>query len=386
MAETYAGRVSTVRKWTAAFQSEFVRTGPFRRFMSSNNDNIIIVNDTDLKGEGDSVDFPFVMALRGDGVTGNTQLAGRGEAGQADSHRIFIDWRRNSTPITKKEQKNTAYDQLQAYRAALKTWGQEKLKFDIIAALCSVGYEVSTTSLSVINHNWWNYIYPNDGVTTTPGSTGYSAATQRNNWAVYNTTGRVLYGKTQANFSGVNATDIAKIDTTDDVMTYSICDLAKLMAQDESLNPRIYPYTGNAEKGTDETFVMFHHPIAFQKLRDSLGTFLSNAEVRGRDNPLFAAGDIYWNGVLHTTVPGLPTLGTVGGSSSTVVPSFLCGKGSLGLAWGQLPLPTSETTDLGFRTEIGIEMQYGVEKLLYWNSTNSHKVQMMITVFTSAGY
>lgn len=390
MAETYRGKVSTLHKWTSDFQREFVRTGPLKRFMGTGGNAIIRVNDTDLKDDGDSVDFPFVSALRGRGVSGNTPLAGNEEEGKADSHRIFIDWRRNGTLLTRKEEKATKYDQFMAYKDALKAWAQEQIKYDSIAAFLSVGYEISTTSTSIFNHAWYNYGYPTSPETTL-GSTGYAAATQLNNFASYNGpvtgshNGRLLFGAATSNYSATWATALGNIDTTADKMTTDILDIAKDMAQDDRLNPRIYPYTGDATRFTDETYVCFMHPTAFTQFRKSLSTDLAYAETRGRDNPLFAAGDLMWNGILVTALPGLPVL-SGGASTSYICPSFFCGKGALGFAWGQLPKAVEDMTDYGFRNGIGIEMQYGAEKLLYTDTSTGHKVQQFISIFTSAGY
>lgn len=389
MAETYRGKIATVHKWTSDFQREFVRTGPLKRFMGTGGNAVIRVNDTDLKDEGDSADFPFTSALRSRGVTGNTPLTGNEEEAKADSHRVFIDWKRNGTLLTKKEQKATKYDQLMVYKDALKSWAQEQIKYDAIAAFLSVGYEIATTSKSIHNHAWYNYGYP-ASPDTTLGSTGYAAATQLNNFASYNGpvtglhSGRLLFGAALSNYSATWATALGNIDTSADKMTSTILDIAKSMAQDGQLNPRITPYTGDADKFTEETFVCFMHPTAFQQLRDSMGTNLATAEVRGRDNPLFAGGDLLWNGVLVTALSGLPLL-SGGASSSYICPSFLCGKGALGIAWGQLPKPVDDMADYGFRNGIGIEMQYAVEKLLYTDTITGHKVQSFISIFTSAG-
>ena len=393
MAETYARDVTRVQKWTAEFQEEWVRLGPFKRFMSTSGGNIINVNDTDLKGEGESVDFPFVSCIRGDGVTGNQMLEGAEDDSTGDSHRIFIDWYRQAKLPTKKGLKATVYDQLSAYRSALKMWADEKVKNALIAALCSVGYEIATTSKSTFNNQFWNYMYP-ASPTTLPGSTGYAAATQLNAFAVKNGPvtgshlGRLLFGAATSNYSATWATALGNIDTSADKMTYSILDIAKNMAIDDRLNPRIAPYTGNNRAATEETFVCLMHPTAFQQLRDSLlasGTMLlQQAEVRGRDNPLFKGGDLYWNGILCTSVPGLPIIAG-GAASSGIVPSFLCGRNALGLAWGQLPRPVSQDRDYGFRQGVGIEMQFGAEKLLYFDTSTGLKTQQMISIFTSTG-
>lgn len=394
MAETYAREVTRVQKWTADFQSEFVRLGPFKRFMSTSGNNVILVNDTDLKANGESVDFPFVSAIRGEGVTGNTPLEGNEDDSTGDTHRIFIEWYRQGKLPIKKGVKATAYDQLQAYRSALKDWAQEKLKYSLISALCSVGYEIATTSKSTFNNQFWNYAYP-ASPTTLPGSTGYAAATQLNNFSSYNGpvtgshNGRLLFGATTSNYSATWATALGNIDTSADKMTYTILDIAKGMAQDDRLNPRISPYTGNSDAYSEETYVCLMHPIAFQHLRDSMmasGTMiLQQAEVQGRQNPLFRGGDLYWNGILCTPVPGFPVLAG-GASTSYIVPSFLCGKNSLGLAWGQLPQPKTNSRDYDFRQGIGIEMQFGVEKLLYFDTSTGHKTQQLVSIFTSAGY
>lgn len=394
MAETTNREVNRLQEFRDDFQKEFVRSNEFTRFMSSSGDNVIWARDS---VDGESTVFPFVSALRGQGVVGDTALEGREENLENDSHRIWLEWRRNAVKQTKKTGKQSAFDLLKAGKSALRDWANESVKYQIIAALMSVGYETSTTSKSTYNHIWYNYGYP-ASPTTTPGATGYAGATQLNNWCAYNGpvsgvhSGKILFGAATSNYNATFATAAANIDTTNDKMSYGIVDIAKGMAQNDALNPRIKPYTGKGDKFTEETYVCLMHPIAFQSLRDSLiasgsGNALQNAEVRGRDNPLWRGGDLWWNGVLCTACPGLPVLLNIGsGGNTSVVPSFLLGKNAVGFGWQQLPNPVTNLEDYGFRTGAGIEMCSGAEKLLYTNPSTLHKEQTFITVFTSAGY
>jgi hypothetical protein len=84
-------------------------------------------------------------------------------------------------------------------------------------------------------------------------------------------------------------------------------------------------------------------------------------------NPLFRAGDLWWDNVLITEIPEIDerlTLTGIGASSSNVVPAFLCGSSALGLVTAQMPIPTRmDETDYGFNTGLGIEGQYGIGKI-----------------------
>lgn len=394
MAEVSTREVNRMQEFRDDFQKEFSRTNEFKRVMSSKGNNVIWVRDS---VDGESTVFPFVSALRGLGVTGDTALEGREEALNNDSHRIWMEWYRNAIKVTEKTKAQSAIDLLEAGRSDLKDWVQESIRYQIIAAFMSVGYEIAVTSRSTYNHAWYNYGYP-ASPTTTPGSTGYAGATQLNNWNAYNGpvtgvhNGKILYGAATSNYNATFATAAANIDTSADKMTYSIVDLAKGMAQNDALNPRIKPYTGNGDKFTEETYMCFMHPTAFQHLRDSLmgsggGYILQQAEARGRDNPLFRAGDLWWNGVICTALPGIPVLLNIGnGGNTSVLPSFLCGKNAIGFGFGQTPKPVTDLEDYGFRTGAGIAMMCGAEKLLYTNTATSHKEQCFVTIFTSAGY
>src|SRR5512144_197612 len=311
MAETRVSNVSKLHRWSAEFFSEYLREGPFAKYMGTGSNNVIQVKE-DLRKGGASINFPYVFGLRGDGVEGHTPLRGNEEEGRLDAHRVFVTHKRNAVLIDDEDAESTLVNLLDAYRDQLMNWAKGKLRNDIIKALLSVGYENSTDANSITDHAIWTY-----------GVTGATAtATQLNNWVTYNQ-GRVLFGASHSNYSTTYATALANVDTTTDTMTSAMLDKAKDLAKDETLYPRMSPVTGDRRNSAAETFVAFLHHTAFQQLRDNLGTNLAQAEVRGRENPLFTGGDLLWNGILCHELQGLPTL-SGGASGTSVVPSFLC--------------------------------------------------------------
>jgi hypothetical protein len=215
----------------------------------------------------------------------------------------------------------------------------------------------------------------------------YAAATagQRNTWMV-NNADRVLFGASKSNaVSGVMATALLTVDNTADKMTAAIVTLAKRIARTAS--PRIRPISVNDD---EEWFVMFMPSLPFRDLMQDpvIINTLQYAWDRGRDNPLFTAGDILYNGVIIREVPEMPVIAGAGTGGIDVAMSALCGAQALGVAWAQRMKSTTNVRDYGYFHGIGLQEIRGIAKLR-WGvdptvDTTKPVDAGIVSVFTSA--
>jgi N4-gp56 family major capsid protein len=278
---------------------------------------------TDLtRKPGDSVVFPTVRNLVGAGVTGNTVLEGNEEILNARSLKVAVSVIRHAVAVSQWDEQKSVIDLLQAGKQVLKNWAANKLRADIITSL---------------------------GAITADGDVQltYAAASaaQRNYWLV-NNADRVLFGATKTNaVSGVYATALTTIDNTADKMTAAQLTLAKRIAR--TATPKIRPIRVS---GDEEWYVVFVPSLVFRDLMQdpTIINALQYAWERGRDNPLFTAGDILWNGLIIREIPELPIIADVGaGATVDVGHSYLCGAQAIGIAWAQRTKAITNERDYG---------------------------------------
>jgi len=231
-----------------------------------------------------------------------------------------------------------------------------------------------------------------DGVRVNGIKWADASAGQRNNWSDANSD-RVLYGALNSNrVAGNAASSLANIDSTNDKMGRDIISKAKRKAMSSS-QPKITPYM--IREDGEEMYVMFHGSVAMRDIKEDTVIQAAMREALPREgegwkkNPLFRAGDIWWDNVLNTEIPEIDercTLTGVGAASINVVPSFLCGVSALAYVLGQMPTPTkNDETDYQFNTGIGIELQYGVGKVAKIPAGGTQlKDWGMVTVFVAS--
>jgi N4-gp56 family major capsid protein len=296
---------------------------------------------TDLtRKPGDSVVFPTVRNLVGAGVTGNTVLEGNEEILNARSLKVAVSVIRHAVAVSQWDEQKSVIDLLQAGRQVLKNWAANKLRADIITSL---------------------------GAITADGDVQltYAAASaaQRNTWLT-NNADRVLFGASKSNaVSNVYATALTTIDNTADKLTAAHLTLAKRIAR--TANPKIRPIRVS---GDEEWYVVFVPSLPFRDLMQdpTIINALQYAWDRGRDNPLFTAGDILWNGMVIREIPELPVIADVGaGAAVDVAASYLCGAQAIGIAWAQRTKAITNERDYGFFSGVGVQEIRGVSKLRF---------------------
>ena len=359
MAETILATASERQIWVSKYFQEYVRQSRFMPYMTNADINKggIILTRFELQEEaGRVINIPFIGRLKSAGVTGATVLDGVEEDLTNFNCPITIDWRRNGVRVPKSTQFRTEINLLNAARDALVVWESEKIRDDIIHALCGVVADTAGTVAA------WDVSTP----------------TQQNNWVAANKD-RVLFGSLNSNYSATLATAFGNIATTAKCSVANIS-LAKRIAK--LADPRIRPFRATAGDGR-EFYVAFHGARTFRDLKADTTMVTANTQARAResmgmqDNPLFQDGDLVYDGVIHREVPeiddycanmsltggGTGFTGT-GGSAGDVRPIFVCGGGAVGIAWGQEPTPkTDNIKDYGFRPGVAIEELLGVKKI-----------------------
>ena len=323
--------------WDSEFFTEYVRKNQFARYMGTTMGAMIQVREDLTRKAGDTVVFPTVRRLIGAGVTGNVVLEGNEEILNARSLNLSVTAFRHAVAVSDWDEQKSVIDLREAAREALMVWELEKMRNDIITSL-----EAMTADGNV--------------------QVSYAAATagQRNTWMV-NNADRVLFGASKSNaVSGVHATALLTVDNTADKMSAAILTLAKRIARTAS--PRIRPISVNDD---EEWFVCFMPSLPFRDLMQDpvIINTLQYAWDRGRDNPLFTAGDILYNGIIVREVPEMPVIAGAGAGGIDVAASCLCGAQALGVAWAQRMKSTTNTRDYGYMHGVGIQEMRGIGKL-----------------------
>jgi len=337
---------------------EYVRENMFSPYMGSSMNSIIRTIYDNKKG-GEQVNIPIVTSLKGTAKSSGT-LTGAEEAINNYGMRAWVDWARHAVATTDADEQKDSADIFGEAKPLLADWGKELQRDEIIEAFASIPSESAPSGLGSANGQRVN------GIT-------YAAATtsQLNAWAVDNAD-RILYGNAVGNYSGVHATDIGKIDATADKFSYTSVSLMKRVAK--LANPRIRPY--KTKDGYDY-YVIFAPTTCFRDLKTSLSTIHQNAMPRSKDNILFQAGDLEYDGVIIREVPEIDAfvdniwksgtdgnLKTGGDTASRVAPVFLAGQSAIAMPWAKMPTPTfRDQTDYQWIKGAGVKMCYGVAKI-----------------------
>ena len=361
MAETILATALERQVWVTSYFQEYVRQSRFMPYMTNsdlNKGGIILTKFQKEEEAFRTVNIPFIGRLKSTGVTGATVLDGVEEELTNYNCPITIDWRRNGVRLPKSTTFRTEINLWDASKDALKVWESEKLRDDIIHAMCAV----------IVDANGTQVLFDQ------------ATAANQNTWVAANSD-RVLFGANISNYSATFATAMGNVASGN---TASASIMSKLKRIAKNADPHIRPFRATEGDGR-EFYVAFHGSRTFRDLKLDTTIVNANTQARAReslgmkDNPLFQDGDLLYDGVIHREIPEIDTYcasfgattfqgGTgftgTGGSSGDVRPVFLCGGGSVGIAWGQEPTPrTDMIKDYGFRPGVAIEELLGVKKI-----------------------
>jgi hypothetical protein len=342
MADTTISTANRVKQWDDKAHREYIRANRFRKYMGTDENAIIQLKENLTKKKGDAITIPLVGALDAAGGynDGSTTLVGAEKALPNDGFQITVGVVRDAVTTSIEEEQASPIDIRNAAKVALKDLQMRYLRNDLITALGSI----------------------------TGVPYGTASASQKNAWDTLNSD-RVLFGDAIANFSagGANthALRLANI-TSGMTLDRATVSLLKRIAQNASNvnGDGIRPFRYGED---EETFVLFVGSKAYRDLKLDMATVLSDAEKRGKDNPLFTGTtSLYWDGVVIREIPEIADVGTVGDASANVAPVYLCGAQSLGVAWAKRTTTTTrKEDDYGLMYGVGFMEMRGVEKILY---------------------
>ena len=331
--------------------------------------NSIIQMQEDLsKKKGHKVVFSLVNALSGQGVMGSDTLEGSEEELHSDGFEVNVKYIRNAVAIDDEENDKGLIDMLNAAKPMLQKWIMERTRDHIITAMMSINGKAYLSSQAVAN----------------PVYSSVATETDKDAWLASNDD-RVLFGAAKSNnSSNDHSASLANIDSTNDILSPAIGQLAKRMAQ--SANPAIHPMTVEDEK---EFFVMFCALEPFRDLSADSTMTQANRDARVRGvgtNPIFQSGDLMHDGIIYREVPEINALGDVGASSIRVAPNFLCGLQAVGFAIARRPVPIQDVRDYGFVKGVGIAERRGIAKLRFKDPASSSDLMDhgIVTVYTAA--
>lgn len=355
---------------------EYVRGNMFTPYMGDDGMAVIRTFYESGKFGGDQINVPLITALKGSGKGSGTLTGNEDKIGNYGK-RLWIDWCRNAVTATKSEMKKGSFDLFGQAQPSLATWGKSTQRDEIVKAFLAIPSETEPAGLGSDDGQRVNGILWED-----------ATASDKNAWNAANSD-RVLYGAAVGNYNATVSTALATIDATADKLSAGIVRLLQTRA--EKSDPKIEPLT--TDDGY-ERYVLFVGSNAFRDAEADATINAANKDARPREgtsykkNPIFMPGDLLYHGVIIRKVPEIDTLLTltgVGADSINVAPVFLCGRNAMGFVWGQLPEPTKlDDTDYQFKKGVGIEMCYGLGKMVFKNASGNLKDWGCVTGFVAS--
>lgn len=279
----------TKKAWEEKLFRDTVKESYFAKFEGKGADALLQVKTKLEKEKGDQITFGIRKRLTGAGVTGNTTLEGQEEALATADFSVTLERYRHAVKDDGELTRQRAMFSIDEESvAALKDWGVEKIDALRFAAL--------------------------------------TAAPTKS-------------------FFGGTATATAEL-TADDKLTLALISKIKTWAKtggNRSQTP-LRPVKINGKK----YFVLLCHPDALFDLKQTaeFQQAMREAEVRGKENPLFNDAVAVWDGMIlheHENMPIATNYGV--GADVAGAQCQLMGAQSLVWAWGKRPKVVHETFD-----------------------------------------
>lgn len=347
---------------------EYVRGNMFTPYMGDDGMAVIRSFHEEGKFGGDQINVPLITALRGSGK-GSGTLTGNEESIGNYGWRVWLDWSRNAVTATKAEIKKSSFDLFGQAQPLLSEWGRSKQRDDMVKGFMAIPSEAQPAGLG-----------SDDGQTVNGILFADATAGQRNTWNQHNQD-RILYGIARSNWNATFLTSLANVDNTNDKLSAGMIKLMQTMA--EKSDPKIEPLT--TDDGY-ERYVLFVGSNAFRDAEADPLIYAANKDARPREgtsykkNPIFMPGDLLYHGVIIRKVPEIDRLLTFNNGTINCAPVFFCGRNALGMLWGQLPEATKlDDTDYQFKKGVGVEMAYGISKIVYKNAAAQLKDWGLVT-------
>lgn len=321
----------TVQNWNKKFFTESIMQNRFKREMGKSTNNIIQLK-TDLeKNKGDSITYALVNRLTGAGVTGSSTLEGNEEDMESRSFKLTVNKIRNAVRVADIDEQFSAISLRQAGREVLKDWNMEKIRDDIITALHQI-----------------------NGV-----AYGSASESQKDTWLTDNAD-RVLFG----NAIGSGTDHSARLGAVTAAMKLGPEEVSLMKRMASTASPKIRPTRSTED---ERYFVLYCDSLTFRDFAANATITQANRDAlaRGKSNPLFAGGDLIWDGVIVKEIPDIPSLGAVGASSARVSAAFMCGAQAIGYAIAKTTKSVTETFDYDDKHGVAVEEIRGIGKMTF---------------------
>lgn len=334
MTQTTINSSNVVTRYEKEVTKEYIRGNRFSKYMGTSSNAIIRIR------EGKQiVDFPLINRLTSAGVSGSTTLEGSEEQLRNYSWSTTPTYIRNAVTFTKEEWDKPAFDIYKEAKPSLSNWGKEKVRDDVITAMGAI-YNGTTYS-----------------------SYADAAEAAKDTWAS-NNSDRILFGAATANYSGDHSADLAKVDSTTDVLTGASISLMKRLAK--LADPHITPFRTNMDD--EEWFVCFVGSYLFRDLKSDLNAEHQNAMPRDmKNNPIWTDGDLVYDGVIIREVPEISSISGVGASSIDVGPAYMCGAEAIAFGLGQRAKLVEQAIDYDFNKGCAVELKHEIRKTFFNN-------------------
>lgn len=341
----------TPQIWDDMFFKEYIRESQYSVLFGSDESAVIQLKDDLERRKGDRVTFAFINRLVGAGVMGHQVLRGNEEIINDRSMTIPVMPIRHAVALDNWTEQQSVIDKRNAAKYLLKDWISERMRTDIINSMMSVATNVTYAQATPAQQNAW----------------------------VTNNADRILFGSKRSNTTGVGSTSMANLTAAAGKLDAATVSMARRQAR--LAHPRMRPY--RLKSGT-EWFLMYHHPLAIRDLRNDpvYRQDLQFAMERGKDNPLFAAGDLICDGVIIKEEPEFTVMTGAGGGGVDVAQGVLLGAQALGIAWALRTQTATEAYDYGFEHGVAIQEIRGIDKLRFGKGANDQDQLVDHGVFT----
>lgn len=376
MTATTIHSTARAKQWDDRFFMEYVRASRFRRYMGTNENSVIQVNERLTARKGDRINCPLVGALRGTHNNGTTQLVGNEKPLHNYAWGTEVRTVRDAVVVDMDEEQASPFDIRQASRRALRDLSMDYLKNHTIAAM-----DDRTGSHNIAE------------------GTGGMTADQ---WDAANAD-RVMYGEAKSAGTGFQS----QLDaiSSGSKMTAATVRTAKALAKTAG---GALSATGRGNIGRirpirvaedEEWYVLFVSTENYQNLqgdatisganREAWQRYGGNARDGGQGgNPLYRGGDLVYDGVIIreiTEINELAALGSTGlGGAGTVDRAFMCGAQAITYAWAQRTRTTlRKEDDYGYQYGVGFNELRGVSKVHWEKTAGTELLQWgMVSIYT----
>lgn len=279
----------TKKAWEEKLFRDTVKESYFKKFEGEGADAMLQVKTKLEKEKGDKITFGIRHRLTGDGVTGSATLEGNEEALSTADYSILLERYRHAVKDNGELSRQRAMFSIDAESVqALKDWGAEKIDALRFSAL-----------------------------TASPTKS----------------------------FFGGTATATAEL-TADDKLDTAL--ISKIKTWAKTGGNRTQTPLRPVKIGGKKYFVLLVHPDSLYDLKQTAAfqQAMREAEVRGKENPLFNDAVAIWDGVIiheHENMPIATNYGV--GADVAGAQCTLMGAQSLVWAWGKRPKVVHETFD-----------------------------------------